>query len=130
MAQWILKANVVPRRTLLPLNVAELHIPKKKKKRETFDALFGMRWGTSTNPLTVMEEEEKWEEYEDDKEEPRTMPEIEDTVDTNRSLINQQTAYTNLINAEVQHQLGDNLQMAKVVKRAIVPDGVTVGVIL
>ena len=128
MAQWILKANVVPRRTLLPLNVAELHIPKKKKKRETFDALFGMRWGTSTNPLTVMEEEEKWEEYEDDKEESRTIPEIEDTVDANERLMNQQPEYNNLTNAEVQFQLGENLQTAKLVKRTIGLDGVTVRV--
>ena len=41
MAQWVLKANgkVVPRRTVRPLHVDELHSPQEIKKRETFDAL-------------------------------------------------------------------------------------------
>ena len=130
MAQWILKenGNVIQHRTLRSLNVSELYSPKEKKKREKFDALIGRIWGTSINTPTIMEAEEKWEEYEDEKEEPITIPEIEYTVNANISLINQQPAYDNLINAEVKLQLGENLQTAKVVNRASGLDGVTVGV--
>ena len=46
MAQWILKANgrVVPRRSLRPLKVDELHSPVEIKKREVFDELIKRRW--------------------------------------------------------------------------------------
>ena len=55
MAQWVLKANgnVVPRRTLRPLKVDEVHSPTEAKKRETFTALIERRWGTSTKPSNV-----------------------------------------------------------------------------
>ena len=45
MAQWILKANgrVVPRRSLRPLKVDELHSPVEIKKREVFDELIKRR---------------------------------------------------------------------------------------
>eukprot|EP00957_Ditylum_brightwellii_P076429 5808652-Ditylum_brightwellii.AAC.1 len=47
MCQWILKANnfVVPRRTLRPLPVKEVHLDVEKKKRKTFDQLIERRWG-------------------------------------------------------------------------------------
>ena len=52
MAQWILKANgrVVPRRSLRPLKVDEIHSPVEIKKREVFDELIKRRWGT---PMTL-----------------------------------------------------------------------------
>ena len=52
MAQWILKANgrVVPRRSLRPLKVDEIHSPVEIKKREVFDELIMRRWGTPMTP--------------------------------------------------------------------------------
>ena len=49
MAQWVLKANgnVVPRRTLRPLQTAELHSETEKRKRIIFNTLIEKRWGTS-----------------------------------------------------------------------------------
>ena len=45
MAQWILEANgrVVPRRSLRPLNVDEVHSPVEIKMREVFDELIQRR---------------------------------------------------------------------------------------
>ena len=83
MAQWVLKANgnVVPRRSHRPLNVAEWHSPEEKKKRDVFDALIERRWGTAIK--APPKETEKWEEYSDENEDPRVVPNIEDTVDAN-----------------------------------------------
>jgi hypothetical protein len=131
MSQWILKSNgnVVPRRTLRPLRVDELHSSEEQKKREIFGALIERRWGTSINPPndTTSDNEEDWEEYEDPDEPARTVPEIEDTVDVRGHLLNQQPAYDKLINAEVQLQLGDDVTSATVKQRALGPDGTVVG---
>jgi hypothetical protein len=135
MAQWVLKANgqVVPRRTLRPLHVAEIHSPMEEKKREIFDKLIERKHGTAITPPKIKEmddsdnSEENWEEYEDDVEDPRVVPDIEDTVDKNGRLLNQQPAYDRLINAEVQLQLGEKILPAKVVRRALGPDGHVTG---
>ncbi len=130
MAQWILKANgnVVPRRTLRPLNTAELHSNTEAKKRKIFDALIEGRWGTSMSaPPMEIKDDDTFEEYQDDFEEPRIIPEVEDTVDSSGRLLNQQPMYDRIINAEVQLQNGDELTTGKVMRRALGPDGTTVG---
>jgi hypothetical protein len=138
MAQWILKANgnVVPRHTIRTLQVDEVHSPTEIKKREIFDDLTERRWGTSINPPKVKDENEKdpnkphpkdWDYYEDDDEAPRTVPDIEGIVDSKGKLLDQQPTYDRVINSEVQLQLGEELHTAKVVQRAIGPDGTTVG---
>jgi hypothetical protein len=52
MCQWILKANgkVVPRRSVRPLQTAEIHSASELKKRQVFDELIERRQGTSINP--------------------------------------------------------------------------------
>jgi hypothetical protein len=52
MCQYILKANgkVVPRRSVKPLQKAEIHSPSELKKRQVFDELIERRHGTSINP--------------------------------------------------------------------------------
>jgi hypothetical protein len=52
MCQWILKANgkVLPRRSVRPLQTAEIHSPSELKKRQVFDELIERRHGTSINP--------------------------------------------------------------------------------
>ena len=131
MCQWVLRANgnVVPRRTLRPLRVDEIHSNVEQKKRDTFDALIEGRWGTSTTPPNESKnpKEDPWEEYSYDDESPRQIPDIEDTVDATGKLICQQPAYDKLINAEVHLQHGNKVQAAKVIQRSLGPDGNTNG---
>jgi hypothetical protein len=140
MAQWIIKpnGNVVPCRTVRPLQVDEVHSPTEIKEREIFDELIERRWGTSINWPKVKDENENendpnkphpedWDYYEDDDKAPRTVPNIEDIVDSKGKLLDQQPAYDRLINSEVQLQLGEELYTAKVIQRVIGPDGTTVG---
>ena len=139
MAQWILKSNgnVVPRRTVRPLTVAEFNSSVEIKKRATFDALIERRWGTAISPPPKQsdaqgnnngEEHDDMELYTDEEEEPRLIPEIEDAVDASGNHINQQPLYDRLINAEVQMQNGDDIVRGYVRRRAIGPDGKTSGV--
>ena len=120
MAQWVLKANgnVVPRRTVRPLHVDELHSPQEVKKRDTFDDLIARRWVTSAFPpppnMLKLDDEESWDEYHDMDEPARCIPEIEDVVGIGGKLLCQQPAYDKIINAEVLIQNGDELQAAKV----------------
>ena len=131
MAQWVLKANgnVVPRRSPRKLTVAETNSATKIKKREVFDKLIEGRWGTSINPPQIKKgkEDNDFEEYEDNDEAPRVVPEVEDSVDSKGRLIDQQPAYDRLINAEVQLQQEDEVVLAKVKQRALGPDGTVVG---
>jgi hypothetical protein len=116
MAQWILKANgnVVPRRTARPLNIAEINSSTEIDKRRMFDGLVVKRWGTSMSPAKLskssdnesvgaetLETVDEWEEYSDDDEDARVVPESEDTVDATGRLIDQQPAYDQIINAKV-----------------------------
>ena len=122
MAQWVLKAN--------GLQVAEIHSPEEKERRNIFDAAIARKWGTSItppNPEAIDELQDQWEEWGDEDEDPRQVPDIEDTVDANGRLLNEQPAYDRIINAEVHLQLGDNYQKAKVIGRAIGPDGLVAG---
>ena len=132
MAQWVLKANgkVVPRRTCRPLTVAETHSAQEQRKQTIFDGLIERRWGTSINPPKLdpdNNEQDKYEEYEDNDEVTRTVPEIEDSVDANGQLLNQLPAYDKIIHSEVALQLGESISTGKVTKRALGPDGRTAG---
>ena len=130
MCQWVLKANgeVVPRRSLRPLTTAEIHSPVEVKKRKVFDELIERRWGTSISPpKTVSDESHEFEYYEDDEEQARKAPDVEDAVDAQGNLLNQQPAYDTIINAEVQLQLGEEYAKGRVIGRALGQDGTTVG---
>ena len=131
MAQWVLKANgnVVPRRTARPLTVAENHSATELKKRGTFDALVEKRWGTSMSPPPVPKDDNEsvFDEYEDDDEYKRVVPDVEDTVDVTGKLLNQHPAYDRIINAEVALQLEEEVTTGKVTRRALGPDGQVAG---
>ena len=129
MAQWVLKANgnVIPRRSLRPLHVDEIHDPVEVKKRETFNSLIERRWGTAIKPPQVSKEEDTWEPYHDDEETPQQLHDHEDIVDVTGKVLCQQPAYDKIINAEVMLQNGDKLQSAKVLQRSIGPDGTIEG---
>ena len=68
MSQLFLKpnGNVLPRRTLRPINIADIHSPVKINKMYTFDAIIERRWGLSMDPPKTNEPEikDQWEEYE------------------------------------------------------------------
>ena len=130
MAQWILKANgnVVPRRTLRPLNEAEISSEIEIKKRLLYDSLIERRWGTAISaPPTSENTEDNFVPYEDDDETPRLIPEMDDPVDANGKAINSQPAYDQLIHAELQLPHRDKMDLAKVIGRSIGPDGKTTG---
>ena len=128
MAQWILKANgrVVPRRSLRSLKADELHSPVEIKKGEVFDELIKRRWcspRTSSNTQHL----KGFEKYEDQEQQEQPILEVEDIVDSTGKLINQQPAYDQIINAEVQLQLGEEMVTGKVNQRTIGPDGQVTG---
>ena len=131
MSQWVLKSNgqVVPRRTLRTLKPEELRSETEIKKRNLFDKLVEKRHGTSMNPPIKTSEtsDTMWEEYEDGDESPRVIPETEDIVDSTGKVINQQPAYDKMLNNEVQMQVGYDLTKGLVARRAIGPDGKTIG---
>jgi hypothetical protein len=90
--------------------------------------LIERRWGTSINPPPVSKDNaEEFEEYMDDDESPRIIPEIDEPVDSAGRLINQQPAYDRIISSEVQLQLGDAMSTGQVKRRALGPDGIVVG---
>ena len=128
MAQCILKANgrVVPRRSLRPLKVDELHSPVESKKREVFDELIKRRWGS---PMTSSNTQQPnvFEKYEDHEQQEQPTLEVEDIVDSNGKLINHQPAYGQIINTEVQLQLGEEMVTGNVTQRTIGPDGQVTG---
>lgn len=128
MAQWVLQANgnVVPRRTVRPINTAEIHSEVEKTKRQKFDEFIVTRWGTAAEPPAKPPPESDFIEYEDEDEQPRVIPEI-DPVDNSGHPINQQPAYDRLIHAELILPQGENLRTATVTGRSIGPDGLTTG---
>ena len=68
-----------------------------------------------------------FEKYEDHEQQEQPTIEVEDIVDSTDKLINQQPAYDQIINAEVQLQLGEEMVNGKVIQRTIGPDGQVTG---
>jgi hypothetical protein len=135
MAQWILKANgnVVLRRRHRPLKTEEAHSEQERMKHKVFDALIKRRWGTSINPSITKDIEDpdngdnEFEEYGDDDEQARIIPDIEDAVDANGRLLNQMPAYDRILNSEVSLQTGEEMSIGKVTHHALGPDGTVAG---
>ena len=73
------------------------------------------------------DEEEDFIEYEDEEEEPQITPEIDEAVDARGKAINLNPPHDTLINANIQLQHEDMMQIGKVTQRAIGPDGKTAG---
>ena len=115
MAQWVLKANglVVLRCSVHPLHQSEIHSPSEQSKCHAFDTLIERRYGNSTvAPTATSKTAENFktsEPYEDDDQQRFTIPDIEDSVDSTGRLINQCPAYDQIINAEVQMQLDEQV---------------------
>ena len=128
MAQWILKADsrLVPRKSLRPLKVDELHSPVEIKKREVFDELIQRRWGSPMTPSKT-QKQNVFKNYEDHEQQEQPTLEVEDIVDSTGKLVNQQPAYDQIINAEDQLQLGEEMVTRKVTQRTLGPDGQVTG---
>jgi len=131
MAQWVLKVNghVIPCGTVCLLTINEMNSSTEKRMREVFDSLIERRWGTSMipppkdSPLRQKEyngmqhDNEEWEPYQDENETPREFDNIEEPMDSMGWLIEQQPAYDQLMNVEVQFQKdGGQIEMAKVLQ--------------
>ena len=93
MVQWTLKSNryVVPRQTLHPLHVYELHSTEDNKNRNIFGALIDRIWSTSINPppVSTMINDDIWEEHEDEDEPAWIITNMKDTVDAKVRQLNQ-----------------------------------------
>ena len=68
-----------------------------------------------------------FEKYEDHEQQEQPTLEVDDIVNSTGKLINQQPAYDQIINAEVQLQLGEEMVTGKVTQRTIGPDGQVTG---
>ena len=131
----MLKANgnVVPRRSSRPLTVSETQSPTDILKREIFNEMIERRHGTSIIPPKISittgtdSDDKEFEAYEDDSEQARIVPDIEDTVDSTGKKLNQLPAYDQIINTEVSLQMGESMTVSRVTKRAIGPDGNVAG---
>ena len=81
------------------------------------------------SPLPVPKDDDElvFDVYEDDDENKRVIPEVEDMVDATGKLLNQHPAYDRIINAEVALQLEEEVTTGKVTCRALGPDGQVAG---
>lgn len=111
------------------LVLIKTHNQIEAKTRKTFDVLIQRRWVTEITPPNVIktDDDDPWEEYHDDDEDPRLLPDVEDVVDATGKLLCQQPEYDKVINSEVLLQQGESLQSAKVAQRSIGPNGTTAG---
>ena len=122
MAQWILKANgrVIPRRTAVPLNIAQLNSETENKKQTIFDQLISKRWGISISSPVISDhaEHDKIHDPYEDKDEPaRAMPDFFDPVDDDTNqLLDQQPSYDLLINDEIVLPHRDKIRNAKILR--------------
>ena len=70
----------------------------------------------SPPPVPRDDIESVFDEYEDDDEDKRVVPDVEDTVDATGKLLNQHPAYDRIINAEVALQLEEEVTTGKVTR--------------
>ena len=129
ISQWILKANgrVVPLRTAVPFNTAQLKSVTEKKKRDLFDKLISKRWGISFLPPALSHKSDPDNDlldlYENYDKPARAMPKFFDPVDYTDQLIDQHPAYNLLINSEITLPQRERLKSAKVFRRLLDPSG-------
>ena len=108
LSQWVLKSNgnVVPWWTVWALQLAELHSDTEKRKRDIFDALIERRWGS---PMSTPNKDDAdittdTDEVDDNETTSKQHIDIEDSVDSQGTLMDQLPAYDRLLNAEIMVQ--------------------------
>ena len=128
MAQAILtsKGTVVPRRSVRPLNKAELVSDIEKRKRTVFDDLIAKKLGTSmTKPPKPPDNVEP---YSDGNLDPISIDDVnEDPIDNSGRSVFEKPVLDHLIHAEVTLPQGENMQLAKVVGRTRNDNGTQIG---
>ena len=133
LSQWVLKSNgnVVPRQTIWALQLAEMHSDTEKCQRDIFDALIERRWGspmsTPNKDDADMTTDTEDNEIDDDNEMTKRHIDIEDSVDSQGTLMNQLPAYDRLLNAEIMVQAEEGQVSGKVIKQVFSPDGKVAG---
>jgi hypothetical protein len=129
MSQWILKGNgrVIPRRTVRPLNAIEINSEVSRQQRRDFDTVIHSKFGSPFEPARPIKEYDVLDEYEDNEEAARVIPEFTDPVDAVGHPIDQQPAYDTVLNTELMLPNGEAYQQAKVVRRTLGSDGRTHG---
>ena len=100
--------------------------PVEIKKREVLDDLIWRRGGSPMTPSNT-QQQNVFGKYEDHEQQEQPTLEVEDIVDSTGKLINQQPASDQIINAEVQLQLGEEMVTGKVTQRTIGLDGQVTG---
>eukprot|EP00957_Ditylum_brightwellii_P028615 2162216-Ditylum_brightwellii.AAC.1 len=87
--------NAVPCQTLRLLKDEKLRSKTEIRSYNLFDSLIERRWGMSMNPPpgTTPNDWDPYDEYEGNDERAMSLPEMEETVDANGTLIDQQPAY-------------------------------------
>ena len=115
MAQWILKSNgrVVPRRSLRPLKVDELHSPVEIKKREVFDELIQRRWGSPMTPSNT-QQQNVFKKYEDHEQQEQPTLEVEDMLILLASSSTSNQHMIKLSMLKFKLQLGEEMVTGKV----------------
>eukprot|EP00957_Ditylum_brightwellii_P060999 4630205-Ditylum_brightwellii.AAC.3 len=65
------------------MNASEIHSEREIKKCKFFDDMIEKKWGSSMNPpeLNTPNNQDPYENYKDDDEVKRSLPEVEETVD-------------------------------------------------
>ena len=110
LSQWVLKSsgNVVPCQTIRALQLDELHSDAEKWKRDIFDALIERRSGS---PMSTPNKDDadittdtEDNEIDDNETTSKWHIHIEDSVDSQGTLMNQLPAYDRLLNAEIMVQ--------------------------
>ena len=142
MCQWVLQMNgeIVPRRSLRRLRAEEISVTNEAEasKRAQFDEAITKKLGNSFSaaperrPSEAFHQEEdaanNWMyiPYEDDVEVSAPTP-AADLFDASGKPVGQQSMTDTLINAEVLLPQGEEMQMAKVVRRCVDENGKVIG---
>ena len=135
MTQWCLKMNgyIVPRRTIRRLTPEELVRDSEISKRKEFDEAITKRYGNSfslpkENAANPQEPDESgYFELPFDEVTPKIPDADNNIVDANGKALNPCSIADTLVNAEVMLPQGEDLRLAKVVRRTLDADGNNIG---
>ena len=83
--------------------------------------------GFTNDSIKNTQQQKVLKKYEDHEQQEQPTLEVEDIVDSTGKLINEQPAYDQIINAEVQLQLGEEMLTGKATQRTIGTDGQVTG---
>jgi hypothetical protein len=130
MAQGVLtvKGTVVPRRTIRPLTKAEENSESEKQKQAEFDRVITAKLGNSIALPEKPPSDDAYIPYEDGILDPISIEDIDsDPVDEEGISYFEQPAIDHLIHAEVNLAQGENMQLAKVLRRSTDDSGRNIG---